>query len=89
MTAGELRLLLVDVDPEAEVVIRAPLVECLGPVVDQEGRPCGTLILPTRGIEVGVFPLGSPAGCSEKWVSIHGCGSWAQSGRRLLTRRTS
>ena len=81
MTAGELRRLLFEVPDNAEVMIRAPLRESLGSTVDHKGNSCGNLSLPTNGIRFGMFSLGSPPGVSPSWVSIEGCGPWAQSGR--------
>ena len=83
MTVDELRNLLADVPGNAEVMVCAPLGEALGPLVDRNGHGCGTLVLPTRGIRHGLFPLGAPPGAAPTWVTIEGCGPWAQSGRRL------
>ena len=94
MNARELVTLLLEYDPNAEVMVTVPLECCREPaaaIVRGEGGQVslkGSLSLPTRGLETGMFPdmtvNGAHAG--KPWVMIQGTDVWGMSPPAMLPK---
>ena len=81
MKARELVNLLLEQDPDAEVMVSAPL-ECaqdpgLFNVDVSKRKLVGRLDLPTRGLDAGLFQTGPNTG--KPWVMVIGTDVWGMS----------